>query len=97
MNANARPIGTPSGERYIRAASKFACGETSCFARRPLTFAGEMRKIVPAITAPRQRAAVRRRRKTSSPPECGCFREGGVEWRDDRLIVWMIPGRDKAA
>lgn len=44
MNVNASAIGTPSGERYSCAASKFARGEISCFARRPATLAGESRK-----------------------------------------------------
>ena len=46
MNANAVAIETPSGERYIRAASKLAFGETNCFARMPDVLAGESRKIV---------------------------------------------------
>src|SRR5436309_14324091 len=46
MNANAIAIGTPSGERYIRAASKFAFGEVNCFARIPPVLAGERRKIL---------------------------------------------------
>lgn len=45
MNANASAIGTPSGERNLTAASNFARGDASCFARRPFTFAGERRKI----------------------------------------------------
>lgn len=45
MNANASAIGTPSGERYRTALSNFARGDASCFARNPLRFAGEMRKI----------------------------------------------------
>src|SRR5436305_5742418 len=44
MNAKAFPIGTPSGDRYICAASNVARGEASCFARVPLRFAGERRK-----------------------------------------------------
>ena len=46
MNANATAMGTPSSARYSLAASKFAFGEVSCFARSPETFAGERRKIV---------------------------------------------------
>jgi len=46
MNANAIAIGTPSGDRYIRAASKFAFGEVSCFAFTPPVLAGERRKIL---------------------------------------------------
>src|ERR1043166_9599263 len=46
MKAKAMAIGTPSAERYIRAASKFAVGAVSCLARRPLVFAGERRKIL---------------------------------------------------
>src|SRR5260221_10491061 len=44
MNAKACPIGTPSADRYICAASNVARGEASCFARVPLRFAGERRK-----------------------------------------------------
>ena len=46
MNANAVAIDTPSGERYMRAASKLAFGETNCFARMPDVLAGESRKIL---------------------------------------------------
>ena len=46
MNANAIAIGTPSGDRYIRAASKFAFGDVNCFARIPPVLAGERRKIL---------------------------------------------------
>src|SRR5438309_3076876 len=49
MKANARPIGTPSGDRYIRADSKLARGDMSCRARKPLKLAGESRKIVEDI------------------------------------------------
>ena len=45
MNANAIAIGTPSGDRYMRAASKFAFGDVNCFARIPPVLAGESRKI----------------------------------------------------
>jgi hypothetical protein len=45
MNANAIAIGTPSSERYMRAASKSDRGDVSCFARTPLVFAGESRKV----------------------------------------------------
>src|SRR3981081_899778 len=46
MNANAIAIGTPSGDRYIRAASKFAFGDVNCFARIPPVLAGDRRKIL---------------------------------------------------
>jgi hypothetical protein len=45
MNANAIAIGTPSADRYIRAASKFAFGDVNCFARIPPVLAGERMKI----------------------------------------------------
>ena len=46
MNANAIAIGTPSGDRYIRAASKFAFGDVNCLARIPPVLAGDRRKIL---------------------------------------------------
>jgi len=46
MNANAIAIGTPSGDRYMRAASKFAFGDMSCFALMPPVLAGDRRKIL---------------------------------------------------
>src|SRR4051794_19670812 len=49
MKAKASAIGTPSGERYMRAVSNRAVGEVSCLARRPFRFAGERRKILLAI------------------------------------------------
>ena len=49
MNAKAMAMGTPSVDRYMRAASKSAFGEMSCFARTPLVLAGESRKIFDGI------------------------------------------------
>src|SRR5687767_3127025 len=46
MNVNATAIGTPCGERYNCAASKFALGDISCFARGPVRLAGESRKTL---------------------------------------------------
>ena len=51
MNANAIAIGTPSGDRYIRAASNFAFGDVNCFARIPPVLAGDRRKILGLATA----------------------------------------------
>src|SRR6185503_11797636 len=49
MNANASPIATPLSDRYRTAASNVARGEVSCFARIPLTFAGDRRKSLGGI------------------------------------------------
>src|SRR5688500_18634524 len=46
MNSNASAMGTPSSERNIRAAENCARGDIICFARNPVTEAGERRKIV---------------------------------------------------
>src|SRR5687767_5448705 len=51
MKVKAIAIGTPSGDRYSCAASNFARGDISCFARIPFRLAGDSRKILGADIA----------------------------------------------
>lgn len=56
MNANASAMATPSFERYCTATSKFARGDITCFARMPLSEAGERRNVF-AGTSPKTEGA----------------------------------------
>src|SRR3954452_4004661 len=64
MNAKAIAIFTPSGDRYIRAASKFAFGDVDCLARLPPVLAGERRKSL-GLATPRET-----RRNAAVIPNC---------------------------
>jgi len=89
MNANASAIATPSTDRKRRAASNVARGEASCFARVPLKFAGERRKILDIGLAKKRFAArLYAPIRASGPPSA---KAGLLDWRFARSYPERIP------